>query len=382
MSVEARLQVKIRGDSVSVVQVNYAWDKTLTEPDALLDRYTTLTGWGEALLGAGAARSAVIQRFHRDARVTRNGVDYVFCAGRMADAVAERRPDLAHVNGLEFPLETWRLRRRLRRSAAIVVQSHVSGAPLGRAPLLRPAGRLTRGAVDAFLFAADEHAAVWRDAGMIGPSQRTWSVMEASTTLRPIARDAARAESAIAGDPAVLWVGRLNPNKDPLTVLAGFERALRHLPDATLTMSYGTGELLPDVRARIAQSPLLTARVRLAGALPHDRMANYFSAADLYVSGSHHEGSGYALMEAMACGAVPVVTDIPTFRLLTGDALGARWTPGDAAGCARAFVAAARRDLAAERARVRERFERELSWPAVGRRALEIYREVISIYFP
>ncbi len=381
MSVEARHQVKIRGDSVSVVQVNYACDKTLTEPDALLDRYTTLTGWGEALLAAGAGRSAVVQRFHRDARLTRNGVDYVFCAGPMAEAVARCAPDVAHVNGLEFPLETWKLRRALPRTAAIVVQSHVSGAPLGRAPLLRLLGRATRGAVDAFLFAADEHAAVWRGAGMIVPSQRTYTVMEASTTLGPIARDAARTDTAIGGAPAVLWVGRLNANKDPVTVLDGFELALRDLPHATLTMVYGTDELFEAVRARLAQSPYLAARVRLAGEVPHDRIAQFYSAADVYVSASHHEGSGYALMEAMACGAVPVVTSIPTFRLLTGDALGARWTPGDADGCARALVAVARRDLAAERARVRERFERELSWTAVGRRALEIYRDVISIYF-
>ena len=58
-------------------------------------------------------------------------------------------------------------------------------------------------------------------------------------------------------------------------------------------------------------------------------MTTFYSAADLFVVGSHHEGSGYALMEACACGAVPVVTGIPTFRLLTGSgSIGALWTPG------------------------------------------------------
>ena len=32
------------------------------------------------------------------------------------------------------------------------------------------------------------------------------------------------------GDPAMLWVGRLDANKDPLTVLAGFEQALAAIP--------------------------------------------------------------------------------------------------------------------------------------------------------
>ena len=107
------------------------------------------------------------------------------------------------------------------------------------------------------------------------------------------------------------------------------------------------------MRERVQRSPALRDRVRLVGAVPHDRMAPFYSAADLFVVGSHHEGSGYALMEACACGAVPVVTDIPTFRLLTaGGSVGALWTPGDAAGCARALVDVGRRDLDAERARL------------------------------
>jgi glycosyltransferase involved in cell wall biosynthesis len=121
----------------------------------------------------------------------------------------------------------------------------------------------------------------------------------------------------------------------------------------------------------------LNARVRLAVVVPHERMAAFYSAADLFVVGSHHEGSGYSLMEACACGALPVVTDIPTFRLMTGGgAVGALWMPGDAAGCARVLGAVSRRDPDAERARLADHFTRELSWDAVGRRALDIYEEV------
>jgi hypothetical protein len=70
--------VKTGQATVSVVQVNYAYDKQLTDPDELLDRYFTLTGWSDALLRAGARAVAVVQRFHRDAAVTRRGVDYIF----------------------------------------------------------------------------------------------------------------------------------------------------------------------------------------------------------------------------------------------------------------------------------------------------------------
>jgi glycosyltransferase involved in cell wall biosynthesis len=162
-----------------------------------------------------------------------------------------------------------------------------------------------------------------------------------------------------------------------MTVLDGFERVAARLPRATLTMIYSEDDLRPAVRARIGASAALQARVRLAGAMPHDEMPAYFSAADLFVVGSHHEGSGYALMEACACGAVPVVTDIPTFRLLTGG-LGALWHPGDAGSFTRAVIEVASRNLDTERARLADHFARDLSWDAVGRRAMDIYGGIVA----
>jgi glycosyltransferase involved in cell wall biosynthesis len=377
---EAPRQVKTAPSGLAIAQVNYAFDKDLADPDELLDRYFTLTGWSEAVAAAGAGAVAVVQRFHRRARIERNGIDYIFSdagALELARTVAALQPDIAHVQGLIFPVETWLLRRALPAATALVVQNHSDGGAVGRAPWFRLLGRAGRSAADAFLFAADEHADAWRRAGFIAPQQPTHQVMEASTPLRPVARAEARDATGLRGSPAILWVGRLNANKDPMTVLDGFERCLPRLPDATLTMIYSGEELLPAVRRQVERTPALNARVRLVGAVPRDRIAAYFSAADLYVGGSHHEGSGYALMEASACGAVPVVTDIPSFRLLTGGASGALWPPGDAAALARALIDVAGRDLTAERARLADYFARVLTWEAIGRRALEIYQEVL-----
>src|SRR5262249_21771312 len=155
--------------------------------------------------------------------------------------------------------------RVLPASTAIVVQNHSDTGPMGRAPALRLMGRATRHAVDAFLFAANEHAGRWRDAGFIAQGQRTYQVMESSTHMEPIARAEARARSGLSGSPALLWVGRLNPNKDPLTVVDAFESALASVPGATLTMVFGTSELIGEVRARIDRSALLRERVHLAG---------------------------------------------------------------------------------------------------------------------
>jgi glycosyltransferase involved in cell wall biosynthesis len=366
--------------SMRVVQVNFVADPAIASPEALLDRYGTLTGWSDALRGAGAD-VRVVQRFPAAGARSRAGTEYVFCAGdaALAAAAAAFAPDVVHVNGLEFAFRTWKLRRRLPPSASIVVQAHADPASWGRAPLLRASARLFRGAADAFLFAADEHARAWQDAGFAGPSQRVYQVMEASTAFRPMPRNEACAQSGVCGRPAVLWVGRLNENKDPLTALEGFERAIAHLPDATLTMVYATTELLGDVCARIESSSALRGRVRLAGKVPHERLPAFFSAADIFLVGSHHEGSGYSLMEACACGAVPVVTGIPTFRALTaGGTIGALWKPGAAGDCARALIAVAARDLGEERRKLAQHFDREHSWDAIGKRAMEIYQSVVG----
>ena len=57
-------------------------------------------------------------------------------------------------------------------------------------------------------------------------------VMEASTTLAAIPRDEARRSSGVEGSPAMLWVGRLNANKDPLTVLAIAPVIVPHVTDS------------------------------------------------------------------------------------------------------------------------------------------------------
>ena len=61
-----------------VAQLIYTHDRDLTDQDALLDRYSTLTGWSDALFGAGVERVTVMVAFSRDAVVERRHVKYHF----------------------------------------------------------------------------------------------------------------------------------------------------------------------------------------------------------------------------------------------------------------------------------------------------------------
>jgi len=85
--------------------------------------------------------------------------------------------------------------------------------------------------------------------------------------------------------------------------------------------------LLDAVRQRVQRSPILIERVSAAGAVAHERIASFFSAADLFIVGIHHEGIGYALMEACAAGDRAGGHELPTFRLLTAGNGRTLWTP-------------------------------------------------------
>jgi glycosyltransferase involved in cell wall biosynthesis len=380
----------------TVAVANCHFDTDIIDPDALLDRYHALRGWAEALAAAGAGAVTVVQRFGRDVDIRRGAVEYRFVAdgrpegagpwftgARMAGVVAGIQPDVAHVHGFVFPIVVRALRLRTARATAIVVQDH-GGVRLQSGGWRRVGRRLLYslglGAADGFMFTAREQSDPWRASGIIRADQAVYEVPEASTDLGVgSAPAAAPSGAALPGRPALLWVGRLDPNKDPLTVLEGFARAAVALPDAALTMVYGDDVMLPAVRDWLAAHPDVAARVHLRGRLDRQALPPLYAAADAFLIGSHREVACFSLIEALSFGATPVVTDIPPFRALTDSGrIGALSPPGDADAFARAIGATGSGDREARRAAVRAHFEDALSWRAVGTRALAAYRSAIA----
>jgi glycosyltransferase involved in cell wall biosynthesis len=380
------------GDSPLAVSIaSCCFDPADRDPEALLSRYHALTGWAEALVAAGAEPVNVVQQFSRDAVVTDGSVQYHFVeeaapprppawfwGGRMTNRVRRLAPNVVHVDGLVFPMVVRALRMKLPSRTAIVVQDHGgfhAHSPAFRTWRGRRFYRWGLGAADGFLFTVRDQAAPWLRAGVIAGQDAVYEVLESSTGIRslPIADD------ALPGRPAILWVGRLDPNKDPLTVLDGFERAAAVLPDAALTLVYGEDDLLPAVKARIARSPRLARRVHLRGRMERRALPALYAVADVFVLGSHHEVACFSLLEALSFGVTPVVTDIAPFRSITeGGRIGALFTPGDAAGLGRAIERLGREDFAVRRASVLAHFERDLSWAAVGRKAFAAYRTALA----
>ena len=280
-------------------------------PGEAVDRWTTVTAAAGALSTDGRAHPVVHGRHLRDtATVERDGVQYRFhpSDAALCAAVGRERPDVVHVHGLGWSRLVHRLHRAVP-GVPLVLQHHGELPFTGRAKL---GHRLVRRHVAAYLFTGASTGQVqpWIAAGVVAPDARCCEVLEAASLL-PARRSCPWRVVALAGSPAVLWVGRLVDGKDPLTALDAFALAAPMLPDAHLHMLASDRTLEAAVRARIGALGAIGTRVHLHEPVPHDQMAAWYAAAHVFFSTSRHEGSGYSLIEALTCGCVPAVTSIP-----------------------------------------------------------------------
>jgi glycosyltransferase involved in cell wall biosynthesis len=368
-----------------VAQIGFFLDPRQREPQQLLHDWPTMVDVAEAAAGAGA-KVSVIQASSHQQTLRRGEVSYHFLAPQrqapgLARAAALDRllgklnADVLHVHGLGFPHQVLAL-AKLAPATPMLVQDHADQPPrIWRRPLWRRALSAAAG----LCFCSGEQAAPFQEAGLVSASTVVYQVPEGSSHFTPGDQAQARGATGLHGDPCVVWVGHLNENKDPLTVLEGVSLAAGQLPGLRLWCYFGTAPLLAAVRRRIAQDPRLGARTQLMGSVPHQQIELVMRASDLFVLGSQREGSGYALLEAMACGVSPVVSDIPAFRALTaGAAVGALWPRGDAQRLAHALVSCWQRSGEDRRAAVRAHFDRELSIEAVGRKLVAVYRDLLE----
>lgn len=284
--------------------------------------------------------------------------------------IAARKPDAIIVQGLGFPLQVMYLRRKLGKQVKILVQHH------GEKPfngLKRKLQAMADNSVDGYLFTSRGNAAPWIKAGVIKRSDRIFELLEASTVFHSRIRARAKQDINWNGDYNFLWVGRLNTGKDPITILKAFGKFAAKNPAARLYMIYSDDQLLSEVERFIAADEHLKHAVSLVGKKDHEELENFYNAADFFISGSHSEGSGYALIEAMACGCIPVVTDIPPFRKITANGeYGFLFPPGDVDKLLKVLDTLPVSGREKYHERVSGYFEKELSFKAIANRLSDI----------
>jgi glycosyltransferase involved in cell wall biosynthesis len=118
-------------------------------------------------------------------------------------------------------------------------------------------------------------------------------------------RRAVRAALGVGDAPVAVCVGRLARQKGQDVLLEAWPTVHRSVPDATLLL-VGDGPDREELAAR------RTPGVQLLGT--RDDVPALLGAADVAVLPSRWEGASYVLLEAMACGASVVATDVPGTR--------------------------------------------------------------------
>ena len=359
--------------ALRVVHVSFHLDAERRGAESLLAAWSTLSAVAIAAAAAGP-EVTVVQAAHRTEMVERGGVTFRFIGdedrvhSQVIRCVASLLPDVVHVQG--FVSARWmRPLARALPGVPLLVQDHGSVPPIG---WRRWAGRWAYGCLAGVAFTARDQALPWKRAKILRANLPVFEVLEGTSEFTPGDRDVARRTTDMFGNPCLFWTGRLDANKDPMTMLAAFEQAATRLPDARLWCCYGQAPLLLAVQRRIAASRVLAERVVLLGTRPHDELEQRYRAADFFVQTSHREGSGYSLLEAMACGATPLVTDIPAARAIVGEA-GSLTPIGDAKALGDAIVAWSSRDGASLRRAARARFDEALTFETIGRQLRHAY---------
>jgi D-inositol-3-phosphate glycosyltransferase len=125
-------------------------------------------------------------------------------------------------------------------------------------------------------------------------------------------RDAAKRALGVAGHPTLLFVGRIQRLKGADLAV----RALAQLRDRRSVLLVVGGPSGADGEAELARLRLLvddlglSARVRFVAPQPHERLVRYYQAADVCVVPSRSESFGLVALEAAACGAPVVASNV------------------------------------------------------------------------
>lgn len=358
------------------VSISYSYSPDFKTPESWFKRTAGYAGVFECL--AQQNRVISIKQIDYEGKAEHNGVEYHFVnlnrgethfPFRINRYIKSLNPDVVIVQGLHKPIPLILLHAILDKKTKIIAHHHAEKPLLG---LKKYVQRVAGGFVDAYLFASKDMGMEWVQKGNIACYKKIHEVMEVSSNFYPIDKSVARAKTNAVGDPVFLWVGRLNDNKDPLNVIRAFLRYAEIKPAARLYMIYHTAELLPQINELIASSSNKEAII-LIGQVLHDDLQYWFNSADFLISGSHYEGSGTAVVEAMSCACIPIVTDILSFRMITDNGkCGLLYEVGNEQALLDSLLSIDTLDRDEKRQLCLQHFKEKLSFQAIADRIQEI----------
>ena len=201
--------------------------------------------------------------------------------------------------------------------------------------------------------------------------------MEVPSVFEPIDRNDACGELTLKGSGSYLmgWQAGCK-QRSHYTGESIYHGLLPSIREFNYTWFSTGDELINQVKELLSASPGPAERITLVGKVEHDELIYWFNSVDFVISTSHYEGSGIAVCEAMSCGCIPILTNIPSFRMMTGNGrCGIIFTPGVVDDLFQALVKSTEMTVLSERKKVLEQHRQHLSADAISEKMVDTFRE-------
>jgi glycosyltransferase involved in cell wall biosynthesis len=211
------------------------------------------------------------------------------------------------IHGLDYFLEATYI--KWFSGAKIILQHHAEKTYLRKKSILMPFADKW---IDGYLFNGKEIARPFLQKKCIFSINKIYEVVEASSGFKPYSNKKTEAIKQL------VFIGRLNQNKNLMTLLKAIQILKLKRTDFHLSIYYTSNEQEQELKSYSAKNNLADL-VSFKGSVPQNEIQTILNRSDIFVSCSLYEGSGYSLIEALACGVFPVASHIPAFDfLLTG----------------------------------------------------------------
>lgn len=318
---------------------------------------------------------------------------------QLAKELRDRRIDVVHAFLFDADIAS---RMAGRRANTPVIISSERNADYHRPRLHTMFFKLTDRRFDAMI--ANSHAGKRFNIRTLGIDAKRIFVVPNGvdvTRFKPEAVRSLRTELNIPNDAQVVgMVASFKPQKNHQMFARVAERLLEQMPDVRFMLAGGTldaegasasSAMRSNARMHKASSAYfadvrqslesLEARGRLIMLGNRTDMPRVYSACDLTVLTSHHEGTSNVLLESMACGVPVVATDVAdNRRIIPDDCIGCVVPPDDDQAMARHVGALLTDDARrmAMSAACRAWVEQEFANEALARRTGDLYTHLLA----
>ncbi len=196
---------------------------------------------------------------------------------------------------------------------------------------------------------------VLADGGNLAVAARALGADPRVVVTLPWGVDVDRFRPAARREPGLLLSTRMHePVYDLPVLIEGLAPLMEARPELRLVLT-GDGSLRASLE-RLAARRLPAGRYAFTGRIEPGEMADLLGRAQVFLSASRSDSTSVSLLEAMAAGALPVVSDIEGNREWVAEGDGARlFAVGDAEGAGRAVARALDDPAWAETTRARNR---------------------------